>query len=150
MFILCILENFLFICLDNPFREKSEWVAFKSDLTVTIQNLTSSTFCSHQFSSVLVLRDCWDCQLMVWKPWDCSLPLLTVHQELGGRQNMQSFDNFQHSSLFLACLWDLLARWSQSFQKVSKVFKLQFLKINFKLFHNNILIFQPYTGLEKF
>ena len=38
--------------------------------------------------------------------------------------------------------------------KISKMFqkgfKLKFLKGHFKIFHNNIFIFQPYTGLEKF
>ena len=38
--------------------------------------------------------------------------------------------------------------------KISKIFqkgiKLKFLKGHFKIFHNNILIFQPYIGLKKF
>ena len=38
--------------------------------------------------------------------------------------------------------------------KISKMFekgfKLKFLKGHFKIFHNNILIFQPYIGLKKF
>ena len=38
--------------------------------------------------------------------------------------------------------------------KISKMFqkgiKLKFLKGHLKIFHNNIFIFQPYTGLEKF
>ena len=34
--------------------------------------------------------------------------------------------------------------------KISKGFKLKFLKRHVKNFHNNIFIFQPYTGLEKF
>ena len=38
--------------------------------------------------------------------------------------------------------------------KISKMFqkgfKLKFLKGHFKIFHNNIFIFQPYTGLKKF
>ena len=38
--------------------------------------------------------------------------------------------------------------------KISKMFqkgfKLKFLNGHFKVCHNNIFIFQPYTGLEKF
>ena len=38
--------------------------------------------------------------------------------------------------------------------KISKMFqkgfKLTFSKGHFKIFHNNIFIFQPYTGLQKF
>ena len=38
--------------------------------------------------------------------------------------------------------------------KISKMFqkgfKFKFLKGHFKIFHNIIFIFQPYTGLEKF
>ena len=36
---------------------------------------------------------------------------------------------------------------SKMFQKA---FKLKFLNGHFKNFHNNIFLFQPYTGLEKF
>ena len=38
--------------------------------------------------------------------------------------------------------------------KISKMLqkgiKMKFLRGHFKIFHNNIFIFQPYTGLEKF
>ena len=33
--------------------------------------------------------------------------------------------------------------------KFQKGIKLKFLREHFKIFHNNIFIFQPYTGLEK-